>query len=588
MDGAVQEISYNASSQMDMRSSKREREQEEPLNSPKKRIIQVADQKPWTLEESNELKKIVQTARLPEKGSQWRCIRNLLEDKGIFKTTKQVYTRWHNCDDPKVISKIRDSDFIKILSLVSIFNKKWANISSLIKEHNFGYHYSDNAIKNFFNVKVNSKNHLIDSEKIRLFLDEYSYLSTEEAAIEIAKSLHLDRPEEVSVSSKTKSKTVKPLAFTSLAPSFISEACSSDVERRFSVVSFASEEGLGKTESAVVPAVLKDNRALKKSMPLEIERITVSSSNDGFRRPEARVASQRQIFAVSPESENELFSMGNGAVSSSYGSQGKPLDKKITSSSSMSSANVSPISDVPTYYGKTSRRWSKEESQIFQEIARTHKSEFTREPKNWTRISEILKSRGVIKSPTQAHSHWANIVDPYVIRPISVDNRAKVACLIEHLGASWTDISSFIAKYNQGYHYSSTTVKDLLKLNDFRNVKIESVKVWSQYSHLPPNIALEEIAKSLHLYIGKVDLTRDEGKAEENGFYLPGAYIKEDCSELIPNIHEDTDQLPDFYPDELLDFHDENWDVPDLLEIDTGDMLGVSEYAWDEKGEILN
>ena len=148
MDGAVQEISYNASSQMDMRSSKREREQEEPLNSPKKRIIQVADQKPWTLEESNELKKIMQTARLPEKGSQWRCIRNLLEDKGIFKTTKQVYTRWHNCDDPKVISKIRDSDFIKILSLVSIFNKKWANISSLIKEHNFGYHYSDNAIKN--------------------------------------------------------------------------------------------------------------------------------------------------------------------------------------------------------------------------------------------------------------------------------------------------------------------------------------------------------------------------------------------------------------------------------------------------------
>ena len=154
----------------------------------------------WTKEEREVLRKLVydyKTRHSESVAIKWNIITGLfnqiMQEKDSsrpLRTQKRVSEQWSNYESSDVIQgNMSGKHKIPLLQLFSYFARKnteekisWSLLRKFIKEHNGGYCYSDNALKNFYNSSVKNRydNLFKEAEEI-----------SEDEAVEIAKSLQL-------------------------------------------------------------------------------------------------------------------------------------------------------------------------------------------------------------------------------------------------------------------------------------------------------------------------------------------------------------------------------------------------------------
>jgi hypothetical protein len=222
--------------------------------------------------------------------------------------------------------------------------------------------------------------------------------------------------------------------------------------------------------------------------------------------------------------DSEGKDAGIGSIATRVGikstTKSKPFFDTIyeSSHSSLGSRRLTPMQMDPDF-SSTVCRWKKMEIKILQESVINYQLEFGQEKIDWKVISKMLLEKNVIKSPLQIKQVWNNIANPYVIRSINNDKKAKVVCFIRNSFMNWADRSRFIAALNYGFYYTGTKIRDLTRSKDYEELVKESEVLWREYSDKFGSRALEEIVKSLHLDREDRTFTLDQTRQDlETGY----------------------------------------------------------------------
>ncbi|MBX9924680.1 MAG: hypothetical protein K2Y01_11285 [Rhabdochlamydiaceae bacterium] len=456
--------------------SKRERDVESPFFTQNKKIKRAFDaNRYWTSAESNALKQVMAEC-FSDKPFKWSVVRDILASQGVFKNNKQIRHRWSILDSPSIIPRIDACHEIKLLCLISCYLGDWSGLSKFIKEHNSGFTYSGNSIKNLYYKVKRSQGGLVRQEEQEKIWEQYPGLSKVQAAIEIAKSLKLDEYK-------------KQFDASDALDVFFQEDFDDSSDRPI--------------VNRKIPQVECSSNVVGNIFPFfsvassRLAGVTPPGQSDVLSSQEDEFAEERRCSVVSDSSEKQAVQERIEEAGKSDLAQLVNQSSKVFFGGPSGEKVEAPVLQDSSEYSKG--RWTFKDKMIFWDIIREFKSEFLKEDIDWDKIAVIANLRGVNKSSSQISKHWEICESPFIIQSIDDERKIKVACIIDHLDGTWEKRSRFIKAHNGGYHYTATKMRDFTRVVNYSEILNESKKIWDEYVERFGFEALEEIAKSLHL-----------------------------------------------------------------------------------------